>query len=1463
MQPSSDDSEEDNLPLALLLRRKELREKELREKECTKPTKKGKKTKGSSKKSLKKRKSPAKLKSKNTDPPSSNQPAPGSLDKPAPTSMNKPAPSSTNTPATTQFQLMQLPAMQFRRMPQPPMPQPPMPQPATPQPPTPQPPTPQPPTPQPPTPQPPLPQPPTPQPPTPQPPQPPMPQLMLTRNTREQHLPRHPQMQHPPMQHPPMQHPPTQHPLTQHPPTQHPPTQHPSMQHSLTKLPLMQFPPTQFPPTLQSPPTPHFLPPPQFPQMSQQPMLRNPPTQTPVQNPAMQKSVVQNPVMTNPVVPNLATQQPMSQLMSQPMLQCPPMQFPPTQFPPTQFPPTSHQPMLKNPPTQSLMSRAMPNPAMPNPVSQQPMSHFPPVPQFPPMQHPPTLPAFMAPQLKKAQLRKWACWEFPSVLDLHSLDGLLRMSDSELKEVRWLEGTSLEAELTRLAPAAEDFQPGTAKPFLEKYLDASKQIFRPGRTFLNIYQAKQHAFRFLSSWGIHMLSTGPTFECHYRARPAKKMESAVSPSRQRKSKASSISMNCPFKLSFHFLYRSSETKIMGGRAFVPVQLARGNILEHTCNPSAQVQADARQRSGFYTKSAPISIIKPLLSMKPGMLPARLLRSCMQKILPAGVPITSTQVNNFRLRLVGMSLKDDLELQPEVSRALAECRGLDSNELELLNNDISLVDAHDILHSLLNEPASYWRVEQLLRSMKANDKFFEYDIMHDQSGCPIGVVWTTKTQREYFVRFGETLSLDAKKKKLNKLSWDLISAVVVDENHSPRSACEGLFVQEDIAGYAFLVRFLLHVETRRTAGSISAIWSDGILQPSFLSEAGLSSNTTVLLLDMWHLINKVWPEYFGAHYFKQVLQGPMGRMCNALSAEAFETAYHEVQQLLANDPRKAEYVAGYANERQRFAAYCLQTIPGTLGRRGSTASEQTHSSIDAHLGDFVLAPEAQIEALIQRQRDVLSAKLKTDRQYASESRILASQSPQNHPDKVALVTLARRPFQKYWCDRISLEAKNYEVTELETSYRVQRKGCSVESARTIGKHERCNCNDRVQYLIQCRHEYSIDRQFVAEKFDFRHFQATALPLEFWSFIDGKPQVGETSPSVNDDTFAEDNEVSDFGALESTSTVAASASVTASTAPADEVHRGAMAELCGEHTTAPEGLASCHDEVGYKEIARAATEFSNLTSRAQPEVRRALYGSMLSLLEVARTCKSERTIHEAIAQAIGCSLAPQSQSLSILMDSSKESYKPIPGETSNQGRPRMKRLQSYATTVMTGAAPGPRAGSKRAKQCGFCSETGHTISGCQKLRRLGGRQLEATEKAAIAIRLNSPASAQVLPIGIVTPEKPLLESMPSKTRFIVLHKQCFINSTLSNPNEKDSPANLGIVVTCLNEFGNSLSSSSEVEPSFEERLVRTNAVVEWINKKGDKGSKLKVISCLDIDLLPRVPAVEMPLTRTALI
>ncbi|MGH7954380.1 MAG: hypothetical protein ACREOZ_00305, partial [Gloeomargaritales cyanobacterium] len=51
-----------------------------------------------------------------------------------------------------------------------------------------------------------------------------------------------------------------------------------------------------------------------------------------------------------------------------------------------------------------------------------------------------------------------------------------------------------------------------------------------------------------------------------------------------------------------------------------------------------------------------------------------------------------------------------------------------------------------------------------------------------------------------------------------------------------------------------------------------------------------------------------------------------------------------------------------------------------------------------------------------------------------------------------------------------------------SFNVRRKGSSA-SARIIAKNGRCNCNDRVSFIIQCRHEiYLISGKFAKELFD---------------------------------------------------------------------------------------------------------------------------------------------------------------------------------------------------------------------------------------------------------------------------------------------------------------------------------------------------------------------------------------------
>jgi hypothetical protein len=56
-----------------------------------------------------------------------------------------------------------------------------------------------------------------------------------------------------------------------------------------------------------------------------------------------------------------------------------------------------------------------------------------------------------------------------------------------------------------------------------------------------------------------------------------------------------------------------------------------------------------------------------------------------------------------------------------------------------------------------------KLDNYLQALQRNVPWFANKVMRDDEGRSIGVAWTTKTMREHFVRFGETLSLDEQKK----------------------------------------------------------------------------------------------------------------------------------------------------------------------------------------------------------------------------------------------------------------------------------------------------------------------------------------------------------------------------------------------------------------------------------------------------------------------------------------------------------------------------------------------------------------------------------------------------------------------------------------------------------------------------------------------------------------------------
>ena len=113
------------------------------------------------------------------------------------------------------------------------------------------------------------------------------------------------------------------------------------------------------------------------------------------------------------------------------------------------------------------------------------------------------------------------------------------------------------------------------------------------------------------------------------------------------------------------------------------------------------------------------------------------------------------------------------------------------------------------------------------------------------------------------------------------------------------------------------------------------------------------------------------------------------------------------------------------------------------------------------------------------------------------------------------------------------------------------------------------------------------------------------------------------------------------------------------------------------------------------------------------------------------------------------------------------------------------------------------------------------------------------AAEIVTAKSSFPAAPLPAGIGTREKPILESLPHETRFLVIHKKFVINGELVGTM---TMKNLCIIVTCIRNGGQSL-------PEFHV-LVRASAVHAWVHCGRTKYEN--VISSLEEEMFSLVPA-----------
>jgi hypothetical protein len=489
--------------------------------------------------------------------------------------------------------------------------------------------------------------------------------------------------------------------------------------------------------------------------------------------------------------------------------------------------------------------------------------------------------------------------------------------------------------------------------------------------------------------------------CHY-ATPTKQ-RTKVSPGRQQKTKESLKRLVwCPWQIKCSPLERGRTEK---DSSEIAVKITNGSFV-HTCNPGIRSQAEAIKKSGaafdFSAKKEAMGHIVDTLEA--GAVPPSTLRMLIRKHVPPNVPISATDLHNFRVRAMAYSLKEN-SLEPDDVKKLLQFEELEPDEFQFFETEVGTQKVKEILRQTLQDTGEIWVVECFLQNMKRQVQGFDYRIPRNEEGRPVGVVWMMSEMRRAWLRYGDTIFLDAQKRKMNKLHWAYIGPVVLDNENTIELACESLMIEESHESEAFVLNALFEMEPRRSRKSIRVIFGDCFLTVSLLPLIDLDPKNTAIFWDHYHLYDHVWKKGLLPPLYDLVIQNLM-RMINASTKEGYEHEWQTIKNILASHQQALSYLKGFYEKPQHIAAYMLDKVPLSLGKRGSSHAEQNHSSHVAYLGSGGAREiEEHIEGLLRRQSERISQKRRRDYDHTTRS-ALRGMTLDSESECLAMTTLSQ-------------------------------------------------------------------------------------------------------------------------------------------------------------------------------------------------------------------------------------------------------------------------------------------------------------------------------------------------------------------------------------------------------------------------------------------------------------------------
>jgi hypothetical protein len=206
---------------------------------------------------------------------------------------------------------------------------------------------------------------------------------------------------------------------------------------------------------------------------------------------------------------------------------------------------------------------------------------------------------------------------------------------------------------------------------------------------------------------------------------------------------------------------------------------------------------------------------------------------------------------------------------------------------------------------------------------------------------------------------------------------------------------------------------------------------------------------------------------------------MDKMLFGTTRAQFEEAYKEVAAVLVTDPELLDYVKGYYDHPERFAAFFILSIAGNLRRKGSQPAEVNHASIHFNLVAGSQEMECMIQELFERIANLDKKNKQVDATNCHQM-IIRSCTPRDNPDQDPGQSLSKEAFTTIWNPNVD-KSKEYDCWVLDTTSapinntlspcwtaqfpcKVLRRGCPDATARYLPLIGKCICVDRLNIPI---------------------------------------------------------------------------------------------------------------------------------------------------------------------------------------------------------------------------------------------------------------------------------------------------------------------------------------------------------------------------------------------------------------